>query len=540
MSDLSVPFNISLLELTADTLYGLKPVTSLDTLDGMSRNLHENGLFSISIFGRIGDERRNRKFSFIDIKATIFHPAIFRALLQLKSFYAEILQGKSYAVWDDEIKDFVKSNQMDGHTGFNFFTNHWKDIVFEERNSDIRHANIELIKKFKDRAMTSKVIVMPAGLRDIEIEEDNRMSENEINALYRKLLSISNTITQQAVKDSIEMLDGARFSMQNTFNQIYDMIENLIKGKKKLMLGRWASRKIFNGTRNVITSMDISSDHINNPDNIGFNDTVVGLYQYIKAVLPISIYNLKNGFMTNVFTGPNSPAFLVNKKTWKKEMVTLKPEYFDNWMSDEGIEKILTLFGEESLRHQELEIEGRYVGLMYKGPGVFKFFQDIDELPEGFDKKYVSPITFCELIYGSVYHDSHKYPGFVTRYPVTGFGSIYVTNIFLKPTLQTERRAPLGDDWQIDQYKPVANQFPTKTDFVNSLSPHPSKLAKLSADFDGDTCSLNIVYSDESIQEAIDYMNSKRYYVGSDGRINFSAETDTIKYILHNLTSDVT
>lgn len=540
MSDLSVPFNISLLELTADKLYGLKPVTSLDTLDGMSRNLHENGLFSISIFGRIGDERRNRRFSFIDIKATIFHPTIFRALVQLKSFYAEILQGKSYAVWDDEIKDFVKSNQLDGETGFHFFTQHWKDIVFEERNSDIRHANIELIKKYKEVALTDKVIVMPAGLRDIEIEEDNRMSENEINALYRKILSISNTITPSAVKDSIEMLDGARFSMQNTFNQIYDMIENLIKGKKKLMLGRWASRKIFNGTRNVITSMDIRSEKINSPDTIGFNDAMVGLYQYIKAVLPISIYNLKNGFMTNVFPGPNTPAFLVNKKTLKKEMVKLSPDYFDSWMSDEGIEKIITLFGEESLRHQELEIEGRYVGLVYKGPGVFKFFQDIDELPEGYDKKYVSPITFCELIYASVYHDSHKYPGFVTRYPVTGFGSIYVCNIFLKPTLQTESRAPLGDDWQVDQFKPIAHQFPTKTDFVNSLSPHPSKLARLSADFDGDTASLNIVYSDESIKEALDYMNSKRYYVGSDGRINFSSETDTIKYILHNLTMDVT
>ena len=482
MSDLSVPFNISLLKLTPENLYGLKPVTSLATVDGNSRNLHENGLFSISIFGRIGDERRNRRFSFIDIKAPIFHPAIFRALLQLKSFYGEVLQGKSYAVWDDEIKDFVKSNQLDGETGFLFFTKHWKDIVYEERNSDIRHANIELIKKFKEDGLTSKVIVMPAGLRDIEIEEGNRMSENEINALYRKLLSVSNTITIDAVKNNIEMLDGARYSMQNTFNQIYDMIENLIKGKKKLLLGKWASRRVFNGTRNVITSMDISSPNINGPDSIGFNDTVVGLYQYIKAVLPITIYNLKNGFMTNVFTGPNSPAFLVNKKTLKKEMVNLKPEYFDNWMSDEGIEKIISLFGEESLRHQELEIEGKYVGLVYKGPGVFKFFQDIDELPEGFDRKYVSPITFCELVYASVYHDSRKYPCFVTRYPVTGFGSIYVSNVFLKPTLQTESRTPLGDDWQPDQYKPVAHQFPTKSDFVNSLSPHPSKLARMGAD----------------------------------------------------------
>lgn len=34
-------------------------------------------------------------------------------------------------------------------------------------------------------------------------------------------------------------------------------------------------------------------------------------------------------------------------------------------------------------------------------------------------------------------------------------------------------------------------------------------------------------------------MQSKRYYVGTDGKISFSSETDTVKYVLKNLTSDV-
>lgn len=34
-------------------------------------------------------------------------------------------------------------------------------------------------------------------------------------------------------------------------------------------------------------------------------------------------------------------------------------------------------------------------------------------------------------------------------------------------------------------------------------------------------------------------MQSAKYYVGSNGKINFSAETDTTKFVLHNLTSDV-
>lgn len=540
MSDLSVPFNITLLNLTPDKLVGLKPVTSLDSLEGMSRNFNENGLFSVSIFGRIGDERRNRRFSYIDIKATIFHPVIYRSLVQLKRFYGEIIEGKSYAAWDDEIKDFVRSDQLEGQTGFFFFTQHWKDIVFEEKPSDNRQINIQLINKFKDKAMLSKIIVLPAGLRDIQIEEDGRTSEDEINVLYRKLISLSNSIPGSAVENSIEMLDGVRVGLQRNFNLIYDLIENMIKGKKKLMMGKWASRKIFNGTRNVITSMPIKSDSLNSPANIDFNDTMVGLYQYMKAALPITKFNLRNGFLNKVFIGPNSPAFLVDKKTLKKVSVNLKPHYYDSWMTDEGIENVITLFGEEALRHKQLEIEGYYVGLIYKAPGVFKLLQDIEELPDGFDKKHVTPVTFCELMYIAVYADSSKYPCFVTRYPITGFGSIYVSKPYLKPTLQTEVRKPLGDNWEPDETLQTAYNFPTLSNFVNSVSPHPSKLGRMGADFDGDTVSFNVVYSDEAVKEAEAFMQSKRYYVGTDGKISFSSETDTIKYVLKNLTSDVT
>lgn len=481
MSDFAIPFNIYLLNLTPDKLAGMIPVTSLDMFEGMSRNLHNDGLFSIPIFGRIGSPARTSRYSYIDIKVPIFHPTIYRSLLQLKSLYGEILQGKSYAVWNDEIKDFVKSSQLDGETGFEFFVTHWKDIVFEQRPSDLRAKNIELIQKYKDVSLTDKIIVMPAGYRDIEIEDD-RITVNEINDLYKKLLRVSNTIMPNAVKDSIEMLNGARFSMQNTFNQIYDMIESMIKGKKKLMMGKWASRKIFNGTRNVITSSDIRSDELNAPNNVGFNDTICGLYQYIKATLPLTIVKLRTGFLSNVFVSSQSPAYLTDKNTLKKVEVKVDNDVFDRWMSDEGLEKVISLYSEESIRHNYLEVDGHYIGLIYKGDGVFKFFQDIDELPEGLSKDDVYPITFTELIYGSVYHDAHTYPALVTRYPVTGFGSIYVSNIYLKPTLKVEKRAPLGDDWQIDPYKPIAYNFPTKTDFVNAMSPHPSKLNALGAD----------------------------------------------------------
>lgn len=49
-------------------------------------------------------------------------------------------------------------------------------------------------------------------------------------------------------------------------------------------------------------------------------------------------------------------------------------------------------------------------------------------------------------------------------------------------------------------------------------------------------CSFNVVYSDNAIAEIKDYLNSAKFYVGFSGEMNFSAETDTIKYVLKNMT----
>lgn len=484
MSDLNIPFNISLLQLTPESIVGLKPVSVLDIFDGSTKNFHESGLFSVSIFGKIGDERRNRRFSYINIKIDILHPVIFRALHKLKNFYTEIITGKSYAIWNDEIKDFEKSTPMDGKTGFQFFMENWENIHFEERPSIAREQNISLITKYKSRAKLNKIIVMPAGLRDFEITGDGRESEDEINNFYRKLLSLSNSISDAAIKNNIDLLNNIRTSIQITFNDIYDYIETMIEGKKKLMMGKWASRRIFNGTRNVITSMKIESANLDSKGNLGFNDTVVGLYQFVKATLPVSRFNIKNGFLSKVFLGANSEAALVNKTTLKKEFVKIKPIYYDAWMTDEGLEKVITSFSETSIRHKAIEISGYYLGLIYKGPdGTYKLMQDINELPEDRSKDDVYPLTFCELLYLSVYKTSGKYPAFVTRYPITGRDSIYPSYVYLKPTVNSEIRKELDDSWEIMDESNTAFQFPINgASFVESMSPNPTRLAGLGAD----------------------------------------------------------
>lgn len=478
-----IPFNISLLSLTPDKLQGLKQIKVLDSFDGATTDFHPEGLFSTTIFGKVGDPRRDAAFAYIDIRVPIMHPIVYDAIVKLKRAYEGIMQGTVYATWNDATKDFDPAKASNGETGYAFFAKHMDSIVHQPTSSIKRDQSIKLIERYKSTAMTDKIVVMPAGLRDMEIDEHGRRREDEINKLYRTFMAISNTITDAAVRNNPEIVNKSRFELQRNFNALYDLIESLIKGKKKLFLGRFASRRIFHGTRNVITAMNPAVPVLGAKGSLGINSTIMGLYQYLQGTLPVSVPALRD-FLSNIFYDVNQPAILVDKKSLKPREVMLHSRYYDQWGTAEGLEKVIGSFKEESLRTTALEIDGYYLGLIYIGPDkTFRFFQDISELPASRLKEHVRPVTLTDVLYLAVYRQSNTHPCYVTRYPTTGIGSIYPSMTHLRPTVNTlslrclnRQWLDMGDDYAAYEYPRIDSAF------VNSLVPHPSHLDKLTAD----------------------------------------------------------
>ena len=482
MSTSLLPFNIGILTLKDSDLQGMRPVKVLDIFTGGSRNFHPDGLFSIQTFGKPGEEKRNRLYSYIDFKLKVFHPTLFKSIIDLKTIYSEIMSGKTYAVWDPKLKDFVKSTIVEGETGYSFFVKHFKEIVFEERDSAQRTFSVKLVEKHKDVALFSKIIVMPAGLRDYVIDENGKPSEDEINLLYRRILSIALTLDNVNLTSNESYLDTTRWNLQLAIQDVYDYIISLIEGKRKLLLGRFATRKIMDSTRNVITASIPEVTELHGPKSVGCNETTVGLYQYLRCIMPIAVKAIRDEFSTKIFTGPNTPATLIDPKTLKKTTVDIDPDIYDEWMTYEGVEKICARFKEEGLRHDTLDYKGYYFGLVYKGPDMtYKFLQDISELPEDRSVKDVHPITYGELLYLAVYKQAPKTYGFLTRYPVTGLGSIVPSGVYLKSTVKSEVRTELGDDWQPTQQ--VCVEYPiVGLTYFSSMAPPPNKIKRLSAD----------------------------------------------------------
>lgn len=479
-----LPTELWIMELTNPRIQGLRPVTSLDIREGLSANFHDDGLYSTLIFGRVGTEERDHSFSYIDIKTSILHPKIYKDVCALKGLYKGIMAGKEMARWDKELQDFVPDPSPNGKTGYSFFITHFPNIVFKRNKSPSRMQRIEFVEKYRSKALTSRVAVIPAGLRDLEVDSTGRASKNEINDKYYTLLAIANTI---AVTDDMNSpaLDIARNSLTLTFLEIYTMLEAMISGKKGFMLNKWGSRRITHGTRNVLTVMTTSNAVLGAKNSPNYTSTVLGLYQTIKALTPLTTYLLRSSYLDNIFGEGDSSVPLIDKKSLRQEFVSISADTRDVWTTKEGLLHVINSYVDPEARHRPIEIEGRWLALIYKGPDkTFKIFYDIRELPPHLDKKLVTPITLCELLYLSGYKQWNKYYVSVTRYPIAGIDSIYPSTIYVKTTTIGEVRKELNDSWQPIGDDHVALEFPRVdiNSFVDAMSPHGSRLLGLVAD----------------------------------------------------------
>lgn len=544
MSLKEAPFNIWLFKPDSKMVAMMRPVTVLDTFDASRATYHPDGLFSTEIFGQVGSEERDRKFSYINLKTTILHPEIVITLRQLKGLYGGIMSGKRYAIWDEEEKDFFPSNSAEGSTGYQFFVSKLKDIVFKRNKSDIRNLRIDVVEKYRDMGMMDRHLVMPAGLRDIYVDNTTgQHSEDEINDLYRRLIATSNTIAAIEENRSSPALDAARWSLQMTAVQIYLMIKGLLSGKRGWIQKKYASRKTRNGTRNVITSMGTNAFMLGAANAVSVVNTEIGLLQTMRGALPITIHCLRNSIIGETFSEGNSEVWLMNPKTYQRELVKVDTDTLDFYSTKAGMEKFINQFFIRELRNKPIEIDGYYLGLLYDDGKNFKIVKDIEELPEGYsrkvDGKTLSPLTLADVLYLSCYQRFKKLVGTVTRYPIATDGSIYPTIFKVRTTTTSSMRLPLDDDWQPMSEEYICPAFHERSPdarWLDSLVPHITRLAALGADFDGDQCSSPIAYTEEVYNEISNYFKKRTSFVAADGGLVTSTGVDTVNLLLSNMT----
>lgn len=534
------PVNLDLIFATDQDMAGIQEIRAQDIMEGMTKNFHPLGLFSTEIFGKVGSEFRNRLFGQINLHVKIIHPHLYKAVIKTKSVYADIMLSKVFVKFDEKIGDFVLSNAVDGDTGYQYFFENYPKIKFEERNSRARKKNIKLLYKYKERFWIDRLLVLPAGLRDYVVDDDGKPSEDEINPLYRRVMRYAFSLESFGSSQLSEYLNPTRANIQKSVQDIYEHLINILKGKKGLILSHWASRRVFNTTRNVLGAYTPRISKLGDVRSVHTNQTVIGLYQYLRANIPICIKEIRERFSMNVFPASNGTAMLINPKTLNREMVNVGHEQLDLWMTYDGLEKIFDQFGDHYLRHKRLTIDGYHMALLYNDGKYVKMFFDIADLPENLDRKFVTPITLSEMLYYCVYRDVDDAYGFVTRFPVASYGGIYPCKFYVRTTVVSGIRKDLEDSWDFDQAdkRPLIKEFPSPGfGFFDAMTPAVTHLAALGADHDGDTGSCTLVWTDEGKEECKKLLNSWAYYISSGGRMSFSYVDDMLELALDSMTA---
>lgn len=526
-------FNIDVLALTDENVKQFKEVTTGAIFETNSDVFRKGSLYDTEIFGPIGSQIRNEQFGYINLHVPILHPFVYETLLDLGSLFSKIVEGKQYVKFDNTINNFVPCERQEGNTGYGYLMDNIHKVKFQDNNSDQRRYKIQLVEKYcKKEFMSTKLLVLPAGLREYSVDAKGIPSEDEINNLYRKVLGVSTMLKNTNIDLNSYIIDPIRLKIQKSVNEVFNYIFMLLKGKSKFIEGNFTKRAISYGTRNVITPFHNEIQDLTKQEDVLFNKTIVGLYQYVKAISPITMNRVLSIFINRILNPNNNSAYLVDKGSLRYVLAEIQEKKKNEWLSMEGLTSIMNKLNQDGIRISPIELDNHYLLLVYDdGVNVKILFNNEEILPD-MKKEYIRPITYCELFYLAIYDVRNKYPAFMTRYPVIDLGGIYPTGLYVKTTVKgrTINLTINNEEKEVTEY-PILNQK-----FVESLSPHTSKLGRLGADFDGDTCSLNVLFTQESINELNKYLNSKEAYVTPTGDITYSSATDVVELVMAEIT----
>lgn len=545
---MALPVNINIMDVDAFIKENnVKAVTSMFIKETSTNVFHSSGLFSEEIFGQIGSPERLISFGYIELKTKILHPIIYNNICRLKAIYEDIMASKVYAIFDNDDKDFVKveEGQPGAKTGYKFFIDNLPKVKFKVNDSLLRTDKINVIEKYRSSMFITKCLVMPAGIRDMHIE-DGKPEKNSINSLYTSLIGYASAMSTELGESDI--FDAIRFSIQRKVSEIYDFIFEMIDGKYGFFQRKYGSRNLALGTRNVISPASMAAVSPNSPQFLKSDEVKLPLFQAAKMYLPLCIYNMKLMFFGDVFSQSSDQVSLIDKKTFKMLYQPVDEEEKNKFLSTEGLEKIIDLYRDREFRFKPVEVynddgEAFYIYMVYDLEDEVIVIRSVSSLIEGlktmgkaFNPDRLRPITYAELIYISTFVAAKDKYATVTRYPAIGEGSTVPCKAHITSTTPSRAVKYIQLERGMDSF--IFPEYPVlHASSIDSTVLHPSILGGLGADFDGDTVSVNGVLTKEANEEIGNYLDSIERYVHTNGSLVYS-KTDLISLTLFNMSRE--
>jgi len=230
----------------------IQPITSSKYYEGSGRTtLDKKGLFSEEIFGRVGSRDRKKTYGYIDLKLDFIHPEAYRILTSISTDLTKLILGKEKYILDNNNK--LVKNEEYGNSGVFYFIQIIDNIDWDNIKTE-KPKHIRFIKENKDKLLINKLVILPAGFRDIQITKTGKqfIQYGEINKTYSTLINQTEMLSDDLDLFDEELMGSLYKSIQRNLINVNTWIKSKIKGKHGMIRGGMLKKSVDYSARLVI------------------------------------------------------------------------------------------------------------------------------------------------------------------------------------------------------------------------------------------------------------------------------------------------
>ena len=264
-----------------------------------------DGLLSNEIFGITKDDRTTI-FAYIHLAGEYFmHPLAYKIWSKLDSNIKPCVYEMENFVYDPE-KGKLKPDP-NGETGIKFLMKLIKKVDFKKTNSSKREVRINFLEKYRDSLFMKDVIVIPAGMRDVNTEADGKVGVGEINKLYNAIVRDAKAL-QESDDYGLSLNGTLRGRIQDNIVKIYNWFifgRDPITGndaqasglsRKLGLIRRAGMKKSFDwGSRLVICTQNLRKERLEDLD-VDLDSIGLPIAAVCANLFPYMLYWIRKWF----------------------------------------------------------------------------------------------------------------------------------------------------------------------------------------------------------------------------------------------------
>lgn len=477
-----------------------------------------DGVFSPYIFGTTPNDRK-RRFGYIDLHCHVLHPFVYEVLLKINRKIEKVVAG--YGAWiindKGELEEVLdgdpKYNPL--NTGLDWLYKNYDKFIFHENKSRIRSERLTLIKGLsRDEAFISKWLVIPIFYRDIQMV-NGIPTTPMINKYYNSIVQYS----QQLGRDNFEQqMNRTKMLIQNTLVEIRKHGQSLTEKKNGFFKKNVIGKSIDNGYRSVISVPNIQDydKPSENPINLYYSG--IPLSQACILGYPF-MGNFITEFFRQMFDTYNGRLPVYKNLTDETPQGYIQLDDPMNKFTNDYIQRKIELYhGTPGTRYRRITVRGED-GKDYPIKFTGKLFGKDATNPKINAPRY---LTWTDVLYICAMRALSKKHVYITRYPLNDYFGTFPSRIHIMSTTKTcKMKFSEGGVVETFDFYPIVidgmSEQEVSTQFNDTLCMDNAYLKGINGDYDGDMCTIKMVYSEEANEEAERLMKSERHYVNIAG-----------------------